>query len=698
MNSFNFLTFYYEARRFRWLLLLILTCSLAGGYWWSIRQAPQYISEAKMVVAGRINMDAGSAYSEDKDDFLGTQAAIMQGDEVTKRARQDLAAAGIKEPSTRTDLRAAFIPRTEIFQLTATGSDSVYTQAFLRGAMRAFFSIRKEMRLQRSEETRSAISQEIVRVQKELDQATQDLNTFQRRFSVVSLEEDVNATTGYLDTLHKRIADLRLERSVAATGGVDAVAAGAAIPTGNDDNSGVTAGTGGDADGQSKERLVAVQQDLAVQQTQKDRLSRNLRPEHPKIKEVDNKIAEDEKIIALLSSQQRERTQDQIAAIDRETDLLEKDIQQKQDHLLEVNNNLAEYKNLKSSVDSTRETYNKLIAEVQSVGVGEQIEQEPIAILETASASKLVPKHAILGLVQGAFLGSALALGLILLLARLLPRFQSAAAVKEAVGLPVYGKILHDRWFSRSRTVLDCDQAHIGFAESFRSLRSGLLNRPQELAKQRCFAVTSATPGEGKSTVTVNLGIAIAATNARVLLIDGDLRRGRLHQLLGLQVTVGFSDLLIGNATSTAVLHSTRMQNLFLLPAGPKIANTTELLLRFGLDELFRELHSRFDYIIVDAPPVLAADDAMTLASRVSWTMFVVRLGYSQPANSLKALDELTSRQIKVPGVVINDVPRDQITHSYYHYYHQLESRPFFMEMTNAREKTAGKSRALSPL
>ena len=697
MNSFDFLTLYYEARRFWWLLLLILICSLAGGYWWSVKQASQYVSEAKMVVAGRSNLDASPAYSEDKEDFLGTQAAIMQGDEVTKRAGQDLAAAGLKEPSTRTDLKAAFIPRTEIFQLTATGTDPAYTQAFLQSAMRAFFSIRKEMRLQRSEETRSAISQEIVRVQKELDQATQDLNTFQRRFSVISLEEDVNATTGYLDSLHKRIAGLRLERSVAATGEVDPVAAGAAIPIGDDDNSGVTAGMGGDAGGQSKDRFLAVQQDLAVQQTERDRLSRNLRPEHPKIKEIDNKIAEDEKIIALLSSQQRERTQSQIAAIDRETDLLEKDIQQKQDHLLEVNNNLAEYKNLKSSVDSSRETYNKLIAEVQSVGVGEKIEQEPIAILETASVCKLVPKHAIFGLIQGAFLGSALALGLILLLARLLPRFQSAAAVKQAVGLPVYGKILRDRWFSRSRTVLDCDQAHIGFAESFRSLRSGILNRPQELAAQRCFAVTSATPGEGKSTVTVNLGIAIAATNARVLLIDGDLRRGRLHQLLGLQPTAGFSDLLSGNATATAVLHSTRMQNLFLLPTGSKIANTTELLLRFALDELFRELHSRFDYIIVDAPPVLAADDAMTLASRVSWTMFVVRLGYSQPANSLKALDELTSRQIKVPGVVINDVPRDQITHSYYHYYHQLESRPF-TELTTAAGRSAGQSKALYPL
>jgi len=685
MNAFDLTTIYCEARRLWWLLLLIVAGCLGLGYWLFTHQSLRFTSEAKMVVAGKISLDAGSTYNEEKEDFLGTQAVIMQSDDVIGRANKTLAARGMSAPKTPVDLKVTFIPRTEIFLLDATSTDPVYTQAFLQGALQAFFDIRKEMRMRRSEAAQSAVSQEVVRVQKELDQATQELNTFQRRFSIVSLEEDVTATTSYLNTLHKRIADLRLQRSVATTGGVDPVTAGWAIPTGADD--GTDAGGNGNTTGgtQPQDRLLAAQQDLAIQQSERNRLLENLRPQHPKIKELDIKIAEDQKLIAMFDSQLNDRKKNQIAAIDRETEALEKDVQQKQDHLLDLNNNLAQYQSLKSKADGNRETYNKLIAGIQSIDVGKQVEQEPITILEDASPAKLIPKHVFIALAQSLFVGLALGFGLIMVWSRFLPRFQTISSIKRTIELPIFGKILRDRWMSYPRTVLECTQAHQEFAESVRNLRSGVLNRPEEFLSKRFLALTSAVPNEGKSTVAVNLSIALAATNARTLLIDGDLRRGRLHQSLGLPQATGLSDLITGQRTLSDVLLTTRMQNLSLLPCGPRIQNGAELLLRYALDDLFRELYSHFDYIILDTPPVLAATDAITLAAKADWTMFVVRLGYSQPRDTVNAIEELTAHQIRVPGIVANCVPRGQTSQSYHHYYHQIEHRPF-LEWTNGQE------------
>jgi polysaccharide biosynthesis transport protein len=673
----DFITLYYDARRLWWLILLIFAGSLGLGYLLYKSRPPQFSSEAKMVLGGKISIDAGSAYTEERADFLGTQAAVMQGDEVFRRATKSLADTGMAAPTIPVDLRASFIPRTEIFLLDATGTGALYTQSFLRAAIKAFFDLRKEMRDQQSESAQSAVSAEVVRVQKELDNASQKLIDFQRQFSVVSLEEDVTATTAYLETLHKRIADLRLQRSVAAIGGgADPIAAGAAIPLG--DNANGDTGVNANATGQPQDRLLAAQQDLAIQQTERNRLLENLKPQHPRIKQLDIKIAEDKRLIELFNSQSKDRHQEEITAIDRETEGLEKEVQQKQDHLLEINNNLAQYQSLKSAVDNDRETYNKLIAGMQNIDVGKQVGQEPITILEDPSQPRLVPNPIGVAVAEAAVVGLGLGFGLIALWSHFAPRFQTVSAVKKAVGLPIYGKILRDRSMSSPRTVLDCDSHQLGFAESFRNLRSCILNQPEAAESQRCFAVTSAIPLEGKSTVSANVAIALAASNSRVLLIDGDLRRGRLHEPLRVNATHGLSNLLAGKSTLNEVLYSTRMQDLILLPCGPSIPNGTELLLRFAFEDLMQELQRRFDYVIIDTPPVLAVDDALTLAARVNWTMFVVRLNYTRPAQALSALDELSTRRIKVAGVVVNGAPVGQTAGNYYNYYYRgLEQRPF---------------------
>lgn len=681
--DFDFTTFYYELRRFWWLIMLGLVIGGVFGFWNSRRQPTVFTSESKMVVSGKINLQAGTSYSEEAQDFLGTQATIMQSREVRSRAEKRLAATGnAKAP---VDLAVTYIPRTTVFLLKANGLSPEYTHAFLQECMQQFISLRKEFRLQRSDDTASALEGELVRVKNEMSTANQELNEFQRKNNVISLEDEQTADTAYLGTLRKRVADLRLQKSIAATGGVDPNSAGSSIPLGSSDEN-TSVSTSSSQQQAPQDRLLTAKQDLTLLQGERERLLTNLRPEHPKIKQLNIKISEAEKLIAFLTSQITNGNKERITSIDREVDGLKQEITQKESRLFELNSHLADYRNLKSRAENARATYDKLTASVENVDVGKQLDQDTIAVLENATKSAPENKSLVVDVAQASLLGLVLSTGSILLLARLSQRFHTIEAVQRQLGLPIFGKILRDRWATGLRTILDCDRNHLDFAESFRNLRSGLLHFPGAYAPKRCFAVTSAIPNEGKSTIAINLAIALAATNSRTLLVDADLRRGKLHQLLKVDRSPGLAELITNQSLLEEVVHPTIMPNLMLLPTGQPIANTSEQLLRYGVDELIRSLTEHFDYVIIDTPPVLAADDAVTIAAKTDWAMFLVRLGYSSPVFSKRALDELKSRQIHVPGIVVNSVPRGLTAQSYYnHYFHpRLETRPF-LELTDGR-------------
>jgi polysaccharide biosynthesis transport protein len=669
MSGLDPMAYYAELKRFFWVPLITVLAGVLVAAWLNSLERTRYVSEAKLVVAGKISLETGSAYQENNEDFLGTQVAIIQGDLVAKGAKKIVADRGLKTPEPPVEVRANYIPQTAIFALSATGTDPTYTQALLQGTIESFFAIRKDIRKQRSESASAAIAKEIARTQHELDQATRELKEFQYQFSSISLTEDISATSAYVNALQKRIADLRLERSSAVTGtGVDPSKAADSIPL-DSGNNGI-----GQSDG-AQDGLLAAQQDLALQQSERERLLKYLQTGHPKIKQLDAKIAEDKNLISSLRTQQKDRRNDQITSIDRETVALQKEVEEKQAHLAELNNNVGKYQSLKSKVDGYQDTYNKLSGQRQSIDLGQRLEQEPIAILESASAAKKITKSQFSNFWRFGLLGFAVGLIGTGVLSRLTPRFMTIEAILRALHLPIIGRILRDPWIAKQRTVLDCTAKHIGIAESFRHLRSGVLRRPPEFAAMQCLAITSAVPREGKSLVATNLAIALAATNARTLLIDGDMHRGRLHQLFGIENGPGLSDLITRERNLPETLRETRMPHLYLMPCGRRIQNTAEHLLSFGLRDLRQDLNAQFDYILIDTPPVLATDDGVTLAAHADATLVVVRLRFSRPQDSIAAVDELRSREIRLSGLVVNSVPKHLGGRRFYNYYNQLADR-----------------------
>lgn len=205
-------------------------------------------------------------------------------------------------------------------------------------------------------------------------------------------------------------------------------------------------------------------------------------------------------------------------------------------------------------------------------------------------------------------------------------------------------------------------------AESFRTLRTNLMFS-QSVAAMRTLVVTSASPSEGKTTTASNLAVSFAQQGMRVLLVDCDLRRSRIHRIFGLQREPGFTDLTLGYASEEEVTHPTSVTGLYVIASGKLPPNPAELLGSDTTRRLFDRLTEGYDLIIVDTPPLLAASDAAILATVANGVVLVLRAGATENAAAQQAVQQLGSVGARIVGAVLND-PDAQVPKygAYYHY------------------------------
>ena len=205
-------------------------------------------------------------------------------------------------------------------------------------------------------------------------------------------------------------------------------------------------------------------------------------------------------------------------------------------------------------------------------------------------------------------------------------------------------------------------------AESYRTLRTNLLFST-ELRSLRLLLVTSSGPSEGKSTTSANLAAAFAQQGKRVLLIDCDLRRPRLHKMFGHAQIPGLTNVLVGGASHAEVIAPSGIDNLSVMSAGPIPPNPVELLGSDAMGALLHRLAESYDLLLLDTPPVLVASDAAILSRHVDGTLYVVRAGQTQTAALRDGIQRLGTVGTQVLGIVVND-PDGQVAKfsSYYGY------------------------------
>lgn len=192
------------------------------------------------------------------------------------------------------------------------------------------------------------------------------------------------------------------------------------------------------------------------------------------------------------------------------------------------------------------------------------------------------------------------------------------------------------------------------FGEAFLTLRTSIQFLGVERAP-RVLQVTSAVPGEGKTSLTANLGVVFARAGQRVLMIDCDLRRARLHECFGIGNRLGFTSLLVESATPARVIQRVpTFDNLWLLPSGPLPMNPSELLGAQATSKVLAELAGRFDVIIIDSPPVLPITDALALSAWVDAVLLVVGAGSTSRRDVQRSAELLKAVEAPLVGTVLN--------------------------------------------
>ncbi|MFS0733981.1 polysaccharide biosynthesis tyrosine autokinase [Microbacterium sp. 1P10UB] len=282
-----------------------------------------------------------------------------------------------------------------------------------------------------------------------------------------------------------------------------------------------------------------------------------------------------------------------------------------------------------------------------------RIETIEPALVPTSTSSPNFP----LSVALGALLGLALGMAFAVLRTVLDTRIHSIHDIEVVTDKPLLGGIAFDADAKKRPLIVHADPMNPR-AESFRTLRTNLQFVGVDAgAGSRSFVITSAGPGEGKSTTTANLAIALAETGARVALVDGDLRLPRVADYMGVEGGSGLTDVLIGNAELVDVLQRWGRGKLFVLPSGRVPPNPAELLGSHAMQRTLAELTEAFDYVLVDAPPLLLVTDAAVVSKYTSGVILIAASGSTKRPQLEAAVKTLNGIGSNLLGVIVTMLP-----------------------------------------
>lgn len=307
----------------------------------------------------------------------------------------------------------------------------------------------------------------------------------------------------------------------------------------------------------------------------------------------------------------------------------------------------------------------KTIPELETVNRSSGSPVKVSVVMNAGPAERIAPRP-VRNVLLGLALGSVLGLGLGLLRDRYDTTLKSENDVKEMTDHTVIGSIPYDATAKTSPLVTQCGP-HAIRAEAFRVVRTNL-QFVDVTDHPRVFAVTSSIPGEGKTTTAANLAFTMAAQGARVCVAEGDLRRAKLSEYLGMESGVGLTTVLIGEADLDDVLQPMGDSGVMLLGAGPVPPNPSELLGSPAMQELIAQLRRRFDYVVIDTPPLLPVTDAAVVSKLVDGAVLVVGASVVRREHVQRSLEMLQTVGARTLGLIVNRAPtggRDAYAYAY---------------------------------
>jgi len=337
-------------------------------------------------------------------------------------------------------------------------------------------------------------------------------------------------------------------------------------------------------------------------------------------------------------------------------------------NLQDVNERFVQYSIMSREVETNRALYDALNASLEKTSVTEESQAVNIWVMHMPSLpggpSNKNPKRILL---LGMVLGLAGGIGLAFFIEYLDNTVKSADDLEQRYGVTVLGSVQEAKKEEPIETIVR-DNARSPISESYRLIRSGLLLSSAD-HPPRSILVTSAATQEGKTTTSINLARTMALGGAKVLLIDGDMRKPRVHSSFGIPNTVGLSTYLSGNTDDEKIIRTLPDEQISVITSGPIPPNPAELLESKRMEQLLQHMFETFDVIIVDSPPIGHLVDGLIISTLVDGTVLVTRAGkttYDLFGEGLKKIQDINATLL---GVVVNSLSAKLAGSKYYHYY-----------------------------
>jgi len=643
-----------------------------------------------------------------------TVVARTRGQEIEARYGQRLGIAGVaftivKNPGFRSALLAV-IPardaandvrgslsatpreRTDVIDVTYTATSPQVAQRLANAAVRVFQSLNAEGAKEESVRRRQFIAQQLQKTEKLLDSARDARNEFRSRERVFSSQDKFRSQQADLSAIELRRQDLLVDRATYSSL-LNELQASHDGATSTERLSALAASPGIAANAVVSHLFAQL---LSLQSARDSlttgRWSRS--PSDPDVQRLDALIASTEsKVISGARSN--------IAALDARIASLDSQRRGVSAGIAGLPEAEAQEAALTAQVETYGRQVDRLRDELQSAQIAEAAEAGQVEIVDLAESSGVPigtgrrPKLA-LALLIGLGLGGVVAY----VLENYRPVIRRRDELEEAMKVPnlalvpqirrldgtenrllqaarrLEGRFKHEngngaavRARGQNDLVTLSDTRSSG-AEAYRTLRTNLLFSAAVHALHR-IVVTSPGPEEGKSTTAANLAIAFAQQGQRVLLIDCDLRRARIHRIFEESSLPGLTSVLAAGEPLAKALRATRVEGLMILPAGPLPPNPAELLGSAQMQQLLETLSESFDMLILDTPPLLAASDAAIVSRMTDGALVVVRAGRTERSALQTAVQQLATVGARVLGTVLNDPDAEVPKYArYYGYYY----------------------------
>ncbi len=393
--------------------------------------------------------------------------------------------------------------------------------------------------------------------------------------------------------------------------------------------------------------LIKLVDEFSQLQLQKKQLAMNLNESLEPLKMVEANIASTRKAIGENINDGFRNIESSIADADQRLMNIEKEIRK-------LPTTERQMINIQRKFDINNTVYTFLLEKRAEAGIAKASNVADNRIIDNAgsfSSSRIKPKERKNNMMALLF-GLLIPLLGIVLIDYLNNKIIDKKDIEKATSVPVIGFISHN---SLDTEMPVSENPGSTLAESFRSVRTSLKYFIKEI-KCPVISVSSTITAEGKTFISANLATIIAMSDKKVLLIGLDLRKPRIHKIFGVNNEKGISNFLIGEGKFEDVVIKTSFENLWYTPAGPVPPNPAELIESPAMAEFIEKAKKKFDYIIIDTPPVAIVTDALLVSPFTDFYIFVVRQRYSSK-NTLELIEELHKNgNMKSLGIVINDI------------------------------------------